>query len=440
MTYDAAVIGAGPGGYECALKIAAKGGKVIVFERDLVGGVCTNRGCIPTKTLAESANLVDKIASASSFGVEVELSGIDNIKLLKRRDRVSMILRKGVEKLLSDAGVELVYSEAEIVSAKKVMAKGKSYGVKNIVVATGSVACGVGSLELDHEFVISGDDAATSHKLPTKVVIIGAGFIGCEYAAIYGSLGCDVTLIEAEDRLLPQEDKMISELLEQVLSKRVAIRTSARVEAIDADEKIVSCANESFSCDLVLLAVGRKPVYPKGLGSVGVKFEAQGIPVDVQMKTNVNGIYAIGDVTTHQQLAHAAYEAAKVAADNILGGTSSIDYSTLPRCVFTQPEVGRVGVTEEDAPEGALIGVASYLANGKARCMGEKFGFAKVIVDKESHTLLAAHIMGARASDLIGEATLAVKNRITAEQIIATIHPHPTLCELLKSACVDALS
>ena len=440
MKYDAAIIGAGPGGYECALKIARMGKKAILFEKDAAGGVCTNRGCIPTKSLAASADVSDIIRASSEFGIQSRHLGPDVKALYRRRDRIVATLRKGVERLLSDAGVKVVMQEAKIGSACQVLAGQKAYDAKNIIIATGSAPTGVGPLELDHDFVISGDDAATLDYLPKKVAVIGAGFIGCEYAAIYSSLGCEVALIEAQDRLLPGEDHDISALLERQLSRRLVIRKGARVESIDPKNHCVSTSDEAFDCDRVLLAVGRRPVYPPGMLDIGVDVEEGGIIVDSGMRTNIDNVYAIGDVTTNLKLAHAAYAAADVASKNAFGHDESVDYSAIPWCVFTQPEVGRMGITEALAPKGSLTGVANYLSNGKARCMGERYGFAKVILEKDSHKLIGAHIMGARASDLIGEAALALKNGLTAEEVSSTIHPHPTLCELIKSACEDAMA
>ncbi len=435
MKYDAVVVGGGPGGYEAALQVARLGGKAAVVEKDSVGGVCTNRGCIPTKALAAACEAYDTVSRAGRLGVKAEAEP-DVQAMFKHRDRVSAVMRKGVEKLLEDAGVEVVAGTGSLKSAHEVEVGGRILEAKNIVVATGSEPTGLPGIEIDHEYVISGDDAAVATEAPGKVVIVGGGFIGCEYAGIYGRLGCEVTLAEALPRVLAAEDDDVSETVHRMLSKHVKIVTDTKVGSVDKEKMTVDVGGEQVDADVVLLAVGRKPVFPDGLDRVGVVHGRDGIRVDSHMRTSVDNIYAVGDVAEGLNLAHVAYAGAETAAGNIMGGDAEADFMTVPWCVFTLPEVGRVGVTERDAEGDVRVGRSDYIGNGKARCMRERDGFCKVIVD-ESGAIVGVHMIGAHASDLIGEATLAVKHKLTARQVADTIHPHPTLTEVFREACTQ---
>jgi dihydrolipoamide dehydrogenase len=438
MIYDAAVIGAGPGGYECALGVRRLGGSVVLIEKGDIGGVCTNAGCIPTKALAASCEVYGLIKKSGEFGIDTGEIALDMKKIISRRDRISATMRRGVEKLLNDAGVEVVTGEARFKSEKEVEVDGKTFEAKNIVVASGSLPSGVGSIVLDGEYVISGDDAAKAGYIPNEVVIIGGGFIGCEWASIYSKLGSKVTLVEAMDYILPGEDKDISEEIRRILSRDIDILTSTKVESIDSKGRKVRCGDADIPADMVLLAVGRKPNIPEGLLNIGVEASDDGIIVSDSMMTTVEGIYAIGDVARGYKLAHTAYAGAEVAAKNIMGITSKADFSAVPWCIFTHPEIGRVGITENEAKD-PLVGRAEYLSNGKARCMGERGGFCKVIAERETRRILGVHIIGAHASDLSGAAALAIRNKLSLTDVSETIHPHPTLAEILKAACDDAM-
>ncbi len=438
MKYDALIIGGGPGGYECALGISHLGGKALVFERGELGGVCTNSGCIPTKALAASCEAYEKMLKAREYGFDAGDVKVDAPAVFSRRDRVSAIMRKGVEKLLGDAGVTVIRGEAKIKSKNTVQAGDELYSGKNLVIATGSEPTGAGQLKLDHGFVMSGDDAARSNDLPKSVVIVGGGFIGCEYASIYSTLGSKVTLVEALDRILPMEDADVSAEVARIMSKSVDIIVGARVDSIDSKMRTVTCGGRQIHTERVLLAVGRRPVYPEGTEGLGLKRTNGGLTVNGRMETSAPGVYAVGDVADGYKLAHTAYAGAEVAAKNIMGVESTVDYSAVPWCVFTYPEVGRVGLTGSAAGD-ALVGVASYMGNGKARCMGERSGFCKVLADRKTHRILGCHFVGSHSSDLLGEACLAVNCKLTLDDVVKTIHAHPTLSEVFKSACNAAL-
>ncbi|MBD3387910.1 MAG: dihydrolipoyl dehydrogenase [Candidatus Altiarchaeales archaeon] len=440
MRYDAVIIGGGPGGYECALWIHKLGGKAAVVEKSELGGVCTNRGCIPTKALAASCEAVEAVRKAAQHGIEANNVKTDVGKMLKRRDRVALTLRKGIEKILEETGVEIVKGDARVKSANEVEAGGMTLECENIVLASGSKPTGLPGLELDGEYIISGDDAATSNEFTEDIVVVGGGFIGCEYAAIYGKLGCNVTLVEALPRILAAEDSEISKELESILSKDVRIVKDVKVESADRDSKTVKVGGEDIKADRILLAVGRKPNIPEGVGELGVEVGEDGVKVNPRMETSVKGVYAVGDVTGGSyKLAHVAYAGAETAAKNIMGLDDEVDYDAVPWCVFTLPEIGRVGVTEDEAGSGCKVGRADYISNGKARCMGERSGFCKVVVDGEG-VIVGVHMIGAHASDLIGEASLAVKMKLKASDVAATIHPHPTLTEIFKEACRKAVN
>ncbi len=438
MKYDAVIVGAGPGGVEAALRVSRLGGRAALVERGEVGGVCTNRGCIPTKALAASADLYSSLQRAAEFGVDAPAYSVNREALFKRRNRVAETMRLGAAKLLSEAKVDVVQGTAKIVSNTEVDVEGDVLEGRTLVLATGSEPAGLPGMVLDHEFVVSGDDAASMPVLPEKAVIIGGGFIGCEYASIYSRLGAKVTLMEALPRILPQEDPDVSELLYQSLSKSAEVLTGVKVESADRESKTVKAGGAQYDADMVLLAVGRKPLLPEGLDDIGVEYGVGGILVDSMMRTSVDNVYAVGDVASPMKLAHVASAGGDVAAGNIMGDKMELDLTVVPWCVYTAPEVARVGITEGEAKSVVRVGRAEYTANGKARCMGERAGFCKVVVDDASDAVLGVHIIGAHASDLIGEAACAVKSRMKAAALADTIHPHPALCELVREACRSA--
>jgi len=438
MKYDAVIVGAGPGGVEAALRVSRLGGRAALVELGELGGVCTNRGCIPTKALAASADLHSSLTRAMEFGVDVPAYTVNREALFKRRDRVAQTMRLGVAKLLSEAKVDVVRGTGRMVSNTEVDVGGDVLEGRTIVIATGSEPAGLPGIGLDHEFVVSGDDAASMASLPGKVVIVGGGFIGCEYASIYSRLGAKVTLIEALPRILSQEDPDVSELLRKSLSKSADILTNVKVESADREAKTVKAGGVEYAADMVLLAVGRKPVLPEGLDDISVEYGKAGIVVDSMMRTSVDNVYAVGDVASPLKLAHVASAGGETAARNIMGDKRELDLTAVPWCVYTAPEVARVGITEAEAKSGVRVGRAEYTANGKARCMGEREGFCKVVVDDASDAIVGVHIIGAHASDLIGEAAAAVKAKAKAGSLADTIHPHPALCELIREACRSA--
>ena len=442
--HDIIVIGGGPGGYSAALRAARLGGKVLLIEKSELGGVCTNKGCIPTKAMIACAEVFDKVKNAGKYGVTAGEPKADYKSMLERRDRIVSISRKGVELLLKNAGVEVVKGVAKISGKNAVDVDGRTLEAKSIIIATGSEPRSIPGLEPDGKFILSSDDLMGLSELPQKIIVVGGGIIGVEYASLFSKLGCKVTLVEVLDRLLPNEDEETSTEIERMLRRGVEIHLKSKVESADKAKKTAEVSTpegrKTIKADAVLVSIGRKPVIPEGLENAGVKYDKAGMNVDDQMQTSAAGIYAVGDVAGKHQLAHVASAEGWVAAENCMGIAAVMQYDTIPWGIFNIPEIGRVGLTETEArrKHGEIrIGKALYSANGKASCIGEREGFCKVVCGKDG-TILGVHIIGAHASDLIAEAALAVKSRMTANQVVQTIHSHPTLPEVFKEACEAA--
>jgi dihydrolipoamide dehydrogenase len=434
MRYDALIIGGGPGGFEASIRISQAGGNALLVEKENLGGVCTNRGCIPTKAMVAGCNALDTVGSSMELGIDAKVSGLDLGVFFKRRDRIVSTLRRGVEKIVSDSGVKVVNGEAEIVSKDRIRVGKEEFEGGNIIIASGSVPTSVPGVDFDGEYVISGDEASCIRDVPDRVLIIGGGFIGCEYAGIFSRLGANVTLIEALDRLLPGEDEDISRMVEKGLAKRVDVLTGMRVEGVDKDSRTVKANGESHKADLVIVAAGRRIALPNGVKEIGVKVSGGLVAVDEHMMTSIPGVYAIGDVCTKYKLAHVASAHARVCAANIMGKEVAMDESAIPWCVFTMPEAARIGLRESDV-ENPVVGRGEYIANGMARCLGQREGFCKVIA--KDGLIAGVHIYGAHASELVGEALMIIG--LKPADVIKRIHPHPTLTEVLYAACEDML-
>lgn len=443
--YDLVVVGGGPGGYSAALRAAQLGGRVVLVERAELGGVCTNRGCIPTKALISSAEAFDRVKNAVKYGVKSGTPEVDFNAMIARRDMIVSLSRKGVDMLLKKANVNVVKGTARIVGKDSVEVEGRIIDSNNIIIATGSEPKGLPGLEFDGELILSSDDIMKLNRLPESVLIVGGGIIGVEYASLFSKLGCKVSMVELMDRLIPNEDEEISEELKKILSRGVSVHTKSKVAGVDKKARKANISTpegvKQISFDMILVSVGRKPVFPEGLDKVGVKYDKTGIKVNEQMQTSVRSIYAVGDVASKHQLAHVASAEGVVAAENCMDIAALMYYDSVPWGIFNIPEIGRVGLTEREATEkhGEIkVGRALYAANGKANCIGEREGFCKVVCSKDG-VILGVHIIGAHASDLIAEAALAVKNKLTVRDIAATIHSHPTLPEVFKEACENAI-
>ncbi len=444
--YDVLIIGAGPGGYTAALRAAQKGLKTAVVEKDHLGGVCLNWGCIPTKALLESARHLNSLRKADEFGIRVGDSQIDALKIWQRKNQVVENLRKGIEFLFKTKGVNFFKGEATLLNKNTIEVISDSAKVqmkaKDIVIAAGSLPFELPNIKFDHKFILSSDDTLQLNRIPGSLIIVGGGAIGCEFAALFSSLGTKITIVELLKNLLPQEDHEISRTLETGFKKKgIRVVTGAKLEAVSLSENGVeaSISDETrINAELILICVGRKANSPElGLETAGIATEKGWIRTNEYLRSSVDNIYAIGDITGRLLLAHVASYQAEIAIENISGKQRSVDYSVVPNCIFTFPEIASVGINESRAKElGVDYGIARFpfRALGKAHTAGETEGFVKLLIDKKDDYILGAHIIGPEATVLIAELTLAIKNRIKASQVVETIHAHPTFSEIIPEA------
>ncbi len=447
---DVAVIGAGPGGYVAALRAAGMGASVAVVEKDEVGGTCLNRGCIPTKAILSSTNLLRQIHRAGEFGISVGEVSYDAHAIASRSRTIVETMRKGVEGLLSKAGVVLLRGSAVVRSRDTVEVAGAADPVsvkcRSIIVATGSQWIELPGLETDGERVITSDDAFSLDDVPGSIVIVGGGAVGCEFAEIYSALGAETTILEMMPQLLPGEDGELAKRLEAALKRKgIKVHVSKRVTGLDRAGRILKVVmedGESLEADRVLMAVGRKPcIAGLGLDVVGVEGGPKGIPTDARMQTNVAGIYAIGDVTGKFLLAHVATAQGVVAAHNACGREAEMDYTAVPRCVYTEPEYAAVGMGEREAREAGFEPVVYKVALGRvgrALTLGETFGLAKMTCAKDTGKVVGFHLLAPHASELVTEVSAAMATGATAEQLAGVIHPHPTMSEIVWEAAQGA--
>ncbi len=447
---DVVIIGGGPGGYVAAIKAAHLGLKAVLIEKDKLGGVCLNRGCIPTKALVSTAELLNHLQRAGEFGIQVKDYSIDFPAIMKRKDLITRRLSSGVEQLMKANQVRVVRGEGQIIEpgiVEVLDADGQKEVIKtkNIIIATGSKVMKLPIPGIDSGGVITSDEALSLSELPSKMIIIGGGVVGIEFAGIFKALGVEVTVVEMLPRiLLPIDEEIASRLTMNLKRKGIEILTDCKVKGIKKNhqnlEVLVSTSEgeKRLETERVLLAAGRVPE----LGNIdvqrlGIELEKGAIKVDEKMKTNIPGIYAVGDVVGKIMLAHVASREGIVAIENISGKEVLMDYKAVPNCVFSMPEVASVGLTEEEArKENNNIKVSKFpfMANGKALGMGETEGMVKIIADTDTFELLGLHILGVHASDLIAEGTLALSMEATAFEIVNTIHAHPTLAEAIAEA------
>jgi len=422
--YDAVIIGAGPAGYVCAISLARQGAKVCVVEKNSLGGTCTQKGCIPTKYLHSMGNIVRKAKSAKKFGINSNIEIDYSILSSKMKSTVSKIA-SGIGFLFKEYGIELVNGEAIIKSQNHVIVNDKTLETKNIVLATGSKPKSFPSESLP-EKIVSTDSIFDLEDLPESVLVVGGGYSGCEFASILNALGCKIWLVEMEDSLLPGQPKEIGDAIEKYMKlDGISVMTKS---SIKIDNEKVMINEEEVNPEKILISIGRKPNFNTDeLDKLGIAWNDDGIKVNECMQTNLSNVYAIGDIAGKYELAHVASYQGEVAAQNILGEKSAMDYSTVPFCVFTYPEVAIVGKCEGNSKEFPMI------ANAKANCLGDTRGFVKVF--EENGILQGTVIVGEHASEIIGEATLAIKLKLKPKDVIETIHAHPTLPE----AFVDAL-
>lgn len=454
--YDVAVLGGGPGGYVAAIRAAQMGARVALVEKDEVGGTCLNRGCIPTKALLKSAELYTLIGQASKFGIMAGKVSFDYKKMTQRKDQVVARLRRGIGSLLEARKIDLIKGYGRLLSNRElsVLPEGQSpltISALNIVLATGSTAAKIPLPGADDPRVITTDEALALDYLPGRWVIIGGGVVGVEFAALYRALGCEVTLLEILPHLVNGMDGEVSAFLKRHLNKQgIRVLTGARVLALEGKGEEISvhyqtrteAGFQSTVADMVLMAAGRRPnTDGLGLEKCGVALINGFIQVDRRMRTTAPGVYAIGDAAGGQ-LAHVAMAQGIVAAENACGGESAMDYRAVPRCIYTFPEIGSVGLPEEEAVKQSYkvrVGKFPFAASGRAQTTGESDGFVKIVSEETRREVLGVHIAGPHASELAAEAALAIKLGATAQEIADTIHAHPTISEGVVEAALAVL-
>lgn len=452
---DITIIGGGPGGYVAALKAAKIGAHVVLIEKDTVGGTCLNHGCIPTKALVRSAEVYDNFKEAKEFGLSSREYTIDMDKVIDRKCGIVSRLVSGISYLIEKNRIKYIAGSGKLVDQNTVLAEteDKNFEIdsKNIILATGSEAVRLPIPGADLSGVLTSTEILNLKKLPKKLAVIGGGVIGMEFAFIYASFGVEVFVVEYLDHILPMLDQdIIDEIQAAAEQKGIKIYTGARVEEIidaEDDNCIVKFTKDEetkyISVDKVLMSVGRKP-YLEGLGienaGIALNDQQKGIRVNSKMQTNVDHIYAIGDVTNIMQLAHVASHQGMIAVENIMGQDVDMDYTAIPSAIFTHPEIATAGLTEKEAKKKGIhieVGKFPYAANGKALAMGDDRGFIKVIKDSDSGKVIGAAIIGINAADLIATLTLAIKNRLTAKQITETVFAHPTTAEVIHEGALS---
>ncbi len=448
--YDIAIIGAGPGGYTAAIRAALKGARVAVIEEDKVGGVCLNRGCIPSKSLIAGANLYYQMKHASEFGISLAAAPTpDWPAMIARKDKIVGGLVNGIKQLFKNYGVEHYNGFGRLASAGKIVIETPdeteiTIGAKNVILATGSRPANIPAFPLDGVRVLSSDHLLELEQLPESMLIIGAGVIGCEWAFMLARLDVKVEMVEMLPRALPMEDAMSSKIIERELKKlKVRLHTGVKVEGLEASPSGQIGArltdDARLEAEQVLVSIGRAfNTGDIGLDKVGVELNPnRSIKVNDRMLTSVKNIYAIGDVAGKSLLAYTAVAEGAVAVDNCLGEARKIDYLSVPSVIFTQPEVASVGLTEEKAAEKYEIATGSFpmRALGKAHAEGEIAGEVKVIGDKKTDRLLGVHIVGPHATEVIHTPALAIKEKLTVKELGSLTFGHPVISESVMEAC-----
>lgn len=451
--FDLLIIGGGPGGYVAAIRAAQLGLHTGIIERDNLGGVCLNWGCIPTKALLRNADVLELFRHPEPFGIQLEKFTFDYGKAIDRSRVVSNRLVKGVEFLMKKNKIEVIKGDATLAARDTVEVRptGQKLTAKNIILATGARARSIPGLTLDGKAVISSREALELREIPNPLVIVGASAVGMEFATIYHAYGADVTVLEALPHLLPREDEEVSLEFEKVVKKAgIKFRTGAKVEsaAVSGGKvKLQVSSNgttEMIEANKVLVAIGVQPnVETLGLDKLGIAMDRGAIKVDELQKTTIPGIYAIGDVTMQLALAHVASAQGVVAVETIAQKeTRPLDLNNVPRCTYATPQVASLGLTEAQAKEQGhevSIGKFSFRNNGKALGLDESDGFVKLVVDKKYGEILGAHLIGPEVTDLTGELSLAKSMEMTPTELAHAVHAHPTLTEVIAEAALDSM-
>lgn len=456
MNYDLIVIGSGPGGYVAAIRGAQLGMNVAVVERAELGGVCLNWGCIPTKSLLKSAQVLEYAQHAEAYGIKIEKADPDFDAIIARSRGVADKMSKGIQYLFKKNNITVISGTGKLMPGKKVEVTSETgetatYGAQHIVLATGARSRQLPAIPQDGKRIIGYRQALTLGHKPASLLVVGSGAIGSELAYFYNAVGTKVTLVEFMPTILPLEDEEVSKQVGRSFKKAgIEVLVKSTVESIDTTGELlkINIRNkkgelETYEAEMVLSAVGIAPnVENIGLEETGVELEKGRIKVDDYYRTNIEGIYAIGDIVHGPALAHVASAEAICCIEHIAGlNPAPIDYTNIPGCTYTTPEVASVGLTEAKAIESGKeikIGKFPFTASGKASAAGANEGFVKLIFDAQDNTLLGAHLVGANVTEMIAELVLARKKGVTGHDLITTIHPHPTMSEAVMEAAANA--
>lgn len=453
--FDVIVLGSGPGGYVAAIRASQLGLKVAIVEAEELGGICLNWGCIPTKALIKSAQVFEYINHAEDYGIAVKEAKVNFSDMIKRSRDVADGMSKGVQFLMKKNKIEKLLGWGKVQPGKKVEVEDKdgkkaTYSADHIIIATGGRSKELPALKIDDKKIVGYRKAMTLDKMPKKMVVVGSGAIGVEFAYVYSSIGVDVTIVEFLDRVVPNEDEEVSKALEKIYKKKgIKIMTSAEVTEVDT--KGDGCkvtvktkeGEEKIDCDIVLSAVGVvSNVENCGLEDVGILVDKGKIKVDEFYNTNMPGYYAIGDVVPGPALAHVASAEGIICVEKIAGeNPDALDYNNIPGCTYCLPEISSVGYTEAKAKEAGYeikVGKFPFSASGKASAAGAKDGFVKLIFDAKYGELLGAHMIGYNVTELIAEIVAIRKLETTGHELIKTVHPHPTMSEAVMEAAAAA--
>jgi len=448
--FDVAILGGGPGGYVSAIRASKLGLKVAVVEKYHLGGVCLNWGCIPTKALYHVAASLEEIKKASIFGIEVSDPKLDFGKAMSRKNDIVEMQRRGLAFHFKKNNIELFYGTGRLISHNTIKVETKDGKVlikaEKLIVATGSEAFSVPPFTLDNHGILDNKGLLSLDKLPSSLLIVGGGVVGSEFANIFSTFGTKVTMVEMLPGILSTEDEEVSQVIYKTFrSKGIEIYTKTRVEEVKTKTSsyVMKLSNgKAVEAEKVLISVGRKPNSSSiGLDKIGVETDSSGyIKVDSNLKTSISNIYAVGDVIGGFQLAHVASEEGKIAAENIVGKNKTMNYKVIPWAVFTSPEIGTVGLNEDQAIQKGYkvcVGSFPFSSSGKAYMTGETTGFIKIVTDKETGEILGAQMIGPRASELVHEIAVAMKGEVVIDDLAATVHSHPTLSEAVMEAAED---
>ncbi len=449
--YDIAVIGGGPGGYIAAIRAAKAGKKTVIVEERELGGTCLNRGCIPTKALLHSSEVYEQLSGVKKMGIIVKEYELQYKKMARRKDKVVKTLRSGVENLIAGNGAELIRGKAVLSGPNTFLVGEEEIEAEQIILATGSRPASIPVPGADLPKVINSDDVLAMEECPSSMVIIGGGVIGTEFANLFHNLGCKVTMIEMLPDILHGNDTDICKSMRGLMEDRgIEIYTNARLLEIkkNSEDENLTCVFEkdgeyvSVQGEYVVMAAGRKPQTEElHLEAARVKTQRGFVLVDDEMRTSVGNIFAIGDITGKQQLAHVASAQGMIAAKNAAQNEHhTMDYSAVPGCIYSNPEIAAVGMTEEAAKEAGYkvkVGKFNVSANGRSLAISCQDGFVKLVAEESTGKILGCHIMAPHATEMIGEAVLAVKKGMTAKELGDTIHAHPTVSEIIMEAAHD---